>query len=194
MEPGLGSPMKKLILVAMSALGAVAAQAQILLNIDMTNPSATTITATTGASLISSSGTNFRIRLRNFYASFPGGLFGVTQPSSGNLRPALSTQLYDQVLRRNPSDELSISGSSGFNQVFVAGQQAFTGGMTVNLTEGAAFLRTSSFVGDIEVVNNFSQPTGQIVGQYSLTAVPEPATMTALGLGALALLRRRRKS
>ena len=37
------------------------------------------------------------------------------------------------------------------------------------------------------------QDIGPIVGQYKLTAVPEPASLIALGCGALATLRRRKK-
>ena len=179
-------------LLAFLAVGA--AHAQILLNIDMTDPAVTTITSTGGSSLVSSSAAGFRIRLVDFYASFPGGAFGAVMPNSGNLAPAQSTQSYNAVFRSSSDPHLTINrGSPSFVQTFVAGQQAFSGSMTANLSEGSAFFRTSSFVGNIELVNDFGVPTGQIVGQYSLTAVPEPATMTALGLGAVALVRRRRR-
>ncbi len=58
------------------------------------------------------------------------------------------------------------------------------------------YLNSGSQLLEIRVFNDSSFNTFSIVDNFSIQAqpVPEPATMAALGLGAIALLRRRRKN
>lgn len=180
-------------LISLSLLAAFgAAHAQILLTVDYSNPLVTTIFATDGLAALSSSGDSFRIRLRDFFTSGVSGAGGL----AGDLRTATGSYTYNQAFPglTDSRSLLFFQGSGGITQTFVAGQRAFLGSGTKNLSGFSAQLRTTTFVGDIEILNGFNNPTGQIVGQYATTAVPEPATMTALALGAAALLRRRKKS
>lgn len=68
-----------------------------------------------------------------------------------------------------------------------------------NLGAGDYFAQVSSF-GGFQYAGSFNNNQYFDMGSYfltgsgSLTMVPEPATMAALGIGALALMRRRRKS
>lgn len=68
-----------------------------------------------------------------------------------------------------------------------------------NLGAGDYFAQVSSF-GGFQYAGNFNNGQYFDMGSYFLTGsgslamVPEPATMAALGIGALALMRRRRKS
>lgn len=63
------------------------------------------------------------------------------------------------------------------------------GSFTIPTTNRTAFLANGTYFN----IHSNVFPGGEIRGRILLTPVPEPATMTALGLGALALLRRRRK-
>ena len=182
--------MKKLLLVSFAIAGALSAQAQVLLNIDLISPTSATITATSAASLVSSSNANFGVQLRDFYTASIPGTFGGILPFTGELKPAQSAIGYWGVFRYDNFPHLILQS---YNlQTFIAGQQAFSGSITVNFSEAASLLRTGSYVGDIHILNTGGQSTGEVIGQYRINAVPEPATMTALCLGTLALLRRRK--
>lgn len=71
-----------------------------------------------------------------------------------------------------------------------------TAELSLFASQNAAFLSKKGY-NAYKTLSDFSsantQDIGPIVGQYKLTPVPEPATLVALGCGALATLRRRKK-
>lgn len=87
------------------------------------------------------------------------------------------------------SAELDMSGSGG-SVVFISNTVSYSGHFTV----------TNSIDNTVEVgsTGTYSATFDLNAGYYSFSIagspVPEPASMTALGLGALALIRRRRSS
>ena len=82
----------------------------------------------------------------------------------------------------DPSDALSgyLAGSDDFTDV---GTSAFS----ATLTPGTYTFVTTGYSN-----GNFGSFSNSILGPGTITPTPEPATMAALGLGAFALLRRRR--
>lgn len=190
--PSLGEVlnMSRLALVALTFAGVASAHAQILIQIDLTNPNQVTINTTSGASLLSLSVGGRSVRLKDFFADGPQDALNYSMDSTGSIKAALSSRHYTQVTQTNA--HLQLWTEDPTSQNFQAGTQAFTGSMIADLTSATQYLRTSSFVGDIYVLDSSGAEVGT-VGQYSVTAVPEPASLTALGLGAIALLRRRRK-
>lgn len=179
-----------LVAVAVSLAGS-SADAEVLLTIDATNQAAVTITATSGRSALSSTGENFRLVLRDSQPQLRDAFVNTT----GDLRTAQGSYDYGQVQQFDdaaaPGVQLVRIPSIRQTQTFVAGEVAFLGTETADLSTFS--LNPIGGTYDIEILNNFGQPTGQIVGQYTLI-VPEPAGLSLVMIGVAPMLRRRRRA
>jgi hypothetical protein len=165
---------------------ALAAQARAnipLLTIDATNPADTIITATSGDSAASNNNTAYSLLLMN--TGIPSS--GSGNDISGNFGPAAGGT-YNFASTGSVSGSLEINGGGGLDQIFTAGDRAFVGQSTVDLS----FLTfpTTGVTGNIDIRDDFGNDTGIVVGQYELI-VPEPTSLSLLAFGGLALLRRR---
>ncbi len=189
----MNSQGNRLALVLSAILATVLpAQADILLNLDTTNPAAVTINSTTGLSAFTDGGGNFMVRLMGA-AGNPG-----SSSSSSSIGGTLNTlnggYAYNLALVVSGSSDLDLQhGAGGSTESFTAGQRAFTGSGTVSLS--AFVLPGSDLIGDIHLLNNFRQDTGEVLGQYTMhvNAVPEPTTL-AFGIPALAFFIRKRRA
>lgn len=104
----------------------------------------------------------------------------------------------------SPSDQsFSFAGDVVFNGAFVAGQAlpvsflmyndgvpVFTSAVLVP-SDVPTFL-ASGYAGAVDKVEVIGVPANYVLDDVSFDAVPEPASLVALGVGALALIRRRR--
>ena len=181
-----------------------AAQAAVVLQIDLSTVNQVTISATTGSSLASVSGSDGDgVYLKDFFA--PGGSdFNIEDGLGSSLVYFNGTSNESQYIFRDSNDPgLNIYGMADFvPSSFTSGVQAFKGSSTWNLTaqQYAVFLQAPTS-GDIYAfAYKIDQLNGgpQLIGQYSVgssAAVPEPTSMAIFGLGALGMAyRARRKS
>lgn len=136
-------------------------------------------------------------------ASSAGGLVTPTEGGGGNNVGAMST------FYSNANTAFSFAGqsSSNFQMAFVGTPFNFDPGLGNLLVEIVApslantTLTVSRSIGSAEASRAFSgtrfangeSPTTATRMDFTYTAVPEPGTMAAIGLGVAALLRRRRK-
>ena len=184
---------------------AAPAQAFTVLVIDISNPAAVTFTATGNVSLVNSS-LNMALggfTIQNFLAT-PEWLDELT---TGDLHPTGSAYVYAGLGTFDyeggsgnfgSANDLSIYSNGGsstteLSQVFSTSSPAFNGVMTVNFSEFASSLPAAGTTGNVRAgyLIGESGHTG-IVGDYIV--VPEPSSALLGGLGALALLKRRRKA
>jgi PEP-CTERM motif len=191
--------MKKSLLTALVGLGfsllsVGAAQAQILLTVDISNPSAVTFTATGAAPAISANVGSYAngIDLLTFFIDDAGisntfsDPFSTLTTADASTGPALTDAAVDNF---SPlSVDLSIfKFNSGAGMTFTKGQPAFLGTLTLNLS--AEPIPAGLATGNI--LAGYSQGGPQVViGQWEV--VPEPSTWALFlgGLGLLAFLRR----
>lgn len=176
--------------VAMITAGA---QADNLLDIDLSVVDQITITATSGLSAVSASGSNFT-------GVFMDGIFGANSSISATLVSGNLTSA------NNPSDNtpslFSSSSDNGLNMwsfssdstvSFTAGSQAFAGSATWNIDSAAyALLLSGNSSGNIYFPADDASdiPGAQALGTYNV--IPAPGSLALLGLGGLACTRRRR--
>ncbi len=172
------------------------AQAEVLLEINLLTPNEITVSATTGLSAATETGSNFTGFL---FADFYNG---------GSAGPSLAGTVGDLTNFENPSDGspslfragsgtdagLNIwSFSSDSTVTFTAGSQAFTGSATWTLDPLVyADMVAGNSSGDIFFA---ADDSGDIAGATLLgtwLVVPEPASIAILSLGAIGLIRRRR--
>ena len=185
------------ITIAAALIGtlAAAAQADVLLVVDLSTPNQVTINATNGLSSATISGSDTTgAYLADFYGTAPAA--GVIYSNGvGGLTNFL-----------NPPDNspglFSSAGETGLNiwtwstattVNFTAGTQAFTGSgtWTVTAAEYAALLGGPAG-GDLYFPADTASdlPNATLIGSWSL--VPEPASASLVGAAGLLLLRRRR--
>ncbi len=187
--------------VSLCAAGAAAmvsgAQADDLLLIDLSVVNQITITATTGLSAVTTSGSDSTgAYLENFY--------GV----SGDSLSTSSTGAGDLTNAENPSDGspalfragggadtgLNVwSWSSDVTVTFTAGAQAFTGSGTwaLDANEYADMLAGNTSGNIYFAADDASDiPNAMILGTYRV--IPTPGAVALMGLGGIAAIRRRR--
>ena len=179
-----------------------AAQAAVVLQIDLSTLNQVTISATTGLSLASVSGSDGDgVYLKDFFAP-EGSNFNIEAGLGSSLVYFNGTSNESQYIFRDSDDPgLNIYGMADFDpSSFTSGVQAFKGSSTWNLTaqQYAVFLQAPTS-GDIYAFAfKIDQLNGgpQLIGQYSVgssAAVPEPTSMAIFGLGALGMAYRARR-
>ena len=183
------------------------ARAGFIFKIDLSTVNQVTISATTGVSLATKSGSdNIGVYLINFFGTSVFSTPGATLLPGADLVYFNATSDGGPSLFRSGSSDPGLSLFSMDNGTpnpasFTAGVQAFKGSATWSLTplQYSAFLMAPK-TGDVYAfADSIDDLTGgpQVIGQYGdISAVPEPTSMAIFGLGGLGMVylaRRKRK-
>lgn len=190
-----------LFTAALMCLGTFSAQAQELLQIDLSVTNEITVTATAGLSAVTASGSDTTgIYLENFYGGAGSSLANVLVAGdfTNFLNPSdLSPSLFRGGVGADPG--LNIwSFSSDTTVDFTAGLQAFTGSATWSLTAAEyADMLAGNQSGNIYFPADTEDDIAGgalLIGTYGpASVIPEPTSIALLGgFGLLALARRRR--
>lgn len=176
------------------------AKADVVLTVDLSVVNQVTISATSGLSAITASGSDTTgFYLEGFYGGAGSALAATLV--SGNLTSAQNLSDNSPSLFRGGGGTdpgLNIwSYTNDPTSDFVAGSVAFSGSATFTLDAASyADMLAGASGGDVYFpADTFDDLPGQgIIGQFSvITAIPEPGTFTVLGIGlGLVALRRRR--
>jgi hypothetical protein len=181
------------------------AQAAVVLQLDLTTVNKVTISATSGLSLASVSGTdNQGVYLEDLFAP-AGSSFQIDNDSDVGGSLVYSNATSDGTPRLNSTatdpglNIYSMDNGTPNPASFTSGVQAFKGSATWSLTaeQYAVFLQASTS-GDVYAFASSEGDLdgGQVIGQYSVVgsaAVPEPTSMAIFGLGALGMAYRARR-
>ena len=186
--------MKTLVLAASAAaLVAGSATAEVLLVVDTSVANQLTITATTGNSSATISGSDTTgVYLDGFFSGVLSGLgpTGIT----GDLTSAANlTDGTPNAFRSGTDTGLNLwSWTADPTGDFISGAQAFSGSMTFTISADAYADISGASGGSIYFpADDASDIAGATnIGEWAL--VPEPGSLALLGLGGLAMLRRRR--
>ena len=184
------------------------AQAGVVLQIDLSTVNQVTISATTGLSLASVSGSDSTgIYLKDLLGDRVFSHSGATRLAGANLVYFNATSDGSPSLYRSAGTDPGLSIYSMDDGTpdpasFTSGVQAFKGSATWSLTaqQYAVFLQAPTSGDVYAFADSINDLDGgpQLIGQYSVVssaAVPEPTSMAIFGLGALGMAyRARRKS
>ena len=175
----------------LSAAGITAtADAQIVLTVDASDPSAVVLTGTGVEASSESSLRGAVIQMDAFFdleRSAPlveDVIFG-----ENPLRPAQGGAVYDLFYRFR--EFVEFNGGGRQTQTFILGEAALIGTTVLDLSDYGLF--SDDFIGEINVRDQDGNTVPETyVGQFAYTApIPEPASAALLGLAGLATLRRR---
>lgn len=186
----------KRVLAAVLGLGMLStACAQVLLTVDISDPSAVTFTATglaPSANDNTVSGT-IGFTLLGFLTSADDLL---STSGLGDLEAPGMTSAYDAFAALDyaggvfdPGVDINLWGGSGV-QNFSTGAPAFTGTFTIDLTAIASLLPSAGHSGTIQVGDG--SETGAVIGQYQVVPEPSAVLLTTLACGTVLIFRRRR--
>ncbi len=163
------------------------AEGAILLAVDVSDPSAVVLIATTGLAAQTSLGDTSGLDLRGFYTAVAGTVFeGANEGALASLSTLATSEdgsFFDSFLNRSNNLNIFLDGSSGHK--LIAGNQAFSGSATFNLSAYTSILPTPGTTGSITL---FSSNTS-IFGEWSV--IPEPSSTLLFSLGGLGLALRR---
>jgi hypothetical protein len=181
------------------------ARAGVVLQIDLSTVNQVTISATTGLSAASVSGSDGNgVYLKDFLATASAGTFNVS-PVAGSSFVYFNTTAgaSGRLFRSGNTDPgLNLFNLHHFSstQSFTAGVQAFKGTTTWDVAPDlyATFLAAPTSGDVYAFADRISQLNGgpQVIGQWGIVssaAVPEPTSMAIFGLGALGLAYRARR-
>lgn len=175
------------VLLGIILTGIQGALGAIVLQVDISNPSAVVITATGGESQITSSASTFDDGIY-LWDLFSGSTSGLATVASGSLTAgALDTGVYFTSSYKGALGSLNLYSFGQLQLMeFTADNPAFTGSVIVDLSSFATEFRSLGFVGDI------SDGSGTI-GSYVVIPEPSFVAIVAFGFGALLLARKRDK-
>jgi hypothetical protein len=185
---------------ALSLCGMTTAQAADLLNVDLTVPNQITITALPGLSAVTASGsTTTGFYFQNFFSGTAivsgTALVGTANLTAASVASDGSPALFRATSGTDPG--LNVwSYSATSPTTFTAGAVAFTGSATWSIPAAVYSAALAGSLGGnvyfpADDVSDLASAV--ILGSYTVTAVPEPATVAMMGLGALGLLVVRRR-
>jgi hypothetical protein len=178
------------------------AQAGVVLQIDLSTLNQVTISATTGLSLASVSGSDGTgIYLENFFGTQVFSTSGSTRLAGANLVYFNATSDGSPSLSRGSGSTdpglniFSMDNGTPDPASFTSGVQAFKGSATWSLTaqQYAVFLQAPTSGDVYAFADTIDDLNGgpQVIGQYAV--VPEPTSMAIFGLGALGMAYRARR-
>lgn len=185
-------PMKRLItFLGTALLGLCGAKAAVVLQIDLSDPSAVVITSTGNPSSSSGEGEMFfsGIYLQDFFTT--GVSASIQSAVSGNLTTGMGDGIdtLDNIIVGWGERRINLWTGSVDTMYFSTSQPAFVGAVVLDLSAFAEWFPTVGTEGIVDVGNDL------FVGNYEVIPEPSLAALGVFGVGVLALaaIRKRRK-
>jgi len=181
------------------------AQAAVVLQLDLSTVNQVTISATSGLSLVSKSGSDgVGVYLKDFFGAQVFETSGSSRLDGANLVYFNATSAGSPSLYRGTNDPglniFSMDNDTPDPASFTSGVQAFKGSATWSLTaqQYAVFLQAPTSGDVYAFADTIDDLNGgpQVIGQYSFVssaAVPEPTSMAIFGLGAFGIAYRAKR-
>jgi hypothetical protein len=176
------------------------AQAAVVLQLDLSTVNQVTISATSGLSLASVSGSDgVGVYLKDFFGTQVFSTSGSSRLDGANLVYFNATSDGTPSLYRGTNDPglniWSMDNGTPDPASFTSGVQAFKGSATWSLTaqQYAVFLQAPTSGDVYAFADTIDDLNGgpQVIGQYSV--VPEPTSMAIFGLGAFGIAYRAKR-
>jgi len=185
-----------LCLAASVATMTTAAQADVLLDIDLSVPNQVTISATSGFSAVTASGSDtVGVYFENFYSAAGGGLNeGLVSSDFTSAENTAGSAA--NLFRAGAGSDVGLNIFSWTNDslsTFTAGAVAFSGSGTWTLdSDDYADMLAGNVSGDLYFAADdvTDLPNAVVLGTYRV--IPTPGALSLVGIGGIAAIRRRR--